>query len=126
MFYFLVYKIICTGIMEAQVPDPMRRTTRSALAEIPVRLGLLRVTPLTPPATPTNNLAQNLLRNTLTPTTLNVSGNTLSPVLSPDELIIQQRGDAYFLYCIALNVKYILVIYLIKDIVTSFYVINQL
>uniref|UniRef100_A0A6M2DMQ1 Putative tethering factor for nuclear proteasome sts1 n=1 Tax=Xenopsylla cheopis TaxID=163159 RepID=A0A6M2DMQ1_XENCH len=79
--------------MDALVLDPLRRTTRSALAEIPIRLGLLRVTPLTPPATPTNNnLAQNVLRNTLTPTTLNISESNLSPVLSPDEFVIQQRG----------------------------------
>ncbi|XP_050344311.1 uncharacterized protein LOC126769499 [Nymphalis io] len=63
--------------MEAS-PDAPRRT-RAALAEIPVRLDRLRVTPLRP-LTNTREVSPSL------------PPGYLSPAPSPDEFLIQQRG----------------------------------
>lgn len=59
-------------------PDGGRRT-RAALAEIPVRLDLLRVTPL-------HTVTNIRERSPALP------AGYLSPAPSPDELLIQQRG----------------------------------
>lgn len=69
-------------------PTGNRRNTRAALAEIPMRLGQLRVTQQ--PFAPVN------LNNTFTPgfdnSPVAVPSSFLSPAPSPDELVIQQRG----------------------------------
>lgn len=65
--------------MEGPVTPDGGRRTRAALAEIPVRLDRLRVTPLQP----VTNLRE---RSPALP------AGYLSPAPSPDELLIQQRG----------------------------------
>lgn len=87
--------------MEEEDGGWIRRHTRAALAEIPARLGLMRVspppTPLTPmtiipahpsPATPRYALTPNTRDNT--PASL-PSSAFFTP--SPDEQVIQQRGN---------------------------------
>lgn len=54
--------------------------TRNALAEIPTRMGNLRV------STPT------VLRNTLDTSLDNTANNNETPTTSPDEIVIRQRG----------------------------------
>lgn len=65
--------------MEGAVTPDGGRRTRAALAEIPVRLDRLRVTPLQP----VTNIRE---RSPALP------AGYLSPAPSPDELLIQQRG----------------------------------
>lgn len=108
--------------MAAQTPEGGRRT-RAALAEIPLYLDRLRVTPQPPavvipqlglgratqPATPQPGRATTLARATplqpltntrLTPNTRERSPalppGYLSPAASPDEMLIQQRGMMCF------------------------------
>lgn len=69
--------------MEGAVTPEGGRRTRAALAEIPVRLDRLRVTPLQP----VHNLRE---RSPALP------AGYLSPAASPDELLIQQRGRRRF------------------------------
>lgn len=69
------------------------RNTRIALSEIPDRLELLRVatTPTNPEAaepTPANVLNQTIFDNAIN----NISLDHESPVASPDEIVIKQRG----------------------------------
>ncbi|CAH0386116.1 unnamed protein product [Bemisia tabaci] len=81
-----------------------RRTTRSALAEIPARLGMLTVaenhhqtTPIGRYHHPHNNNNNNT-HNTMNTAPqqllidINLPSSYLSPTPSPDELVIQQRG----------------------------------
>uniref|UniRef100_A0A2H1W0E1 SFRICE_009080 n=1 Tax=Spodoptera frugiperda TaxID=7108 RepID=A0A2H1W0E1_SPOFR len=65
--------------MEGAVTPDGGRRTRAALAEIPVRLDRLRVTPLQP----VTNIRE---RSPALP------AGYLSPAASPDEMLIQQRG----------------------------------
>ncbi|XP_055372928.1 uncharacterized protein LOC129606576 [Condylostylus longicornis] len=73
---------------------PTHHLTRQALSEIPERLGRIRVatTPTTripDEPTPANVLNTTIFDNTLT----NISrGYYISPIPSPDELVIRQRG----------------------------------
>nr|CAD7257508.1 unnamed protein product [Timema shepardi] len=70
--------------------NPNRRTTRSALAEIPARLGRMSVDDNSPypPITALVSTAQYGQFNA----SINIPLSYLSPSPSPDELIIQQRG----------------------------------
>ncbi|XP_053608794.1 uncharacterized protein LOC128674325 [Plodia interpunctella] len=68
--------------MEGMVTPEGGRRTRAALAEIPARLGRLRVTPLQPLQALTN------ARDHSPP----LPAGYLSPAPSPDEMLIQQRG----------------------------------
>lgn len=73
------------------------RNTRIALSEIPDRMELLRVatTPTNPEAaepTPANILNQTIFDNTSN----NISLDHESPVASPDEIVIKQRGRRRF------------------------------
>ncbi|XP_055923432.1 uncharacterized protein LOC129953914 [Eupeodes corollae] len=73
------------------------RNTRIALSEIPDRLELLRVatTPTNPEAaepTPANILNQTIFDNAIN----NMSLDHESPVASPDEIVIKQRGRRRF------------------------------
>ncbi|XP_075233373.1 uncharacterized protein LOC142331380 [Lycorma delicatula] len=70
----------------------VRRSTRSALAEIPSRMGALSVTENTRDATPSgrnNNIHQTNINPLVE---LNLPASYLTPSPSPDELVIQQRG----------------------------------
>lgn len=68
-----------------------RRTTRSALAEIPTRLGMLSVSENArlPPVTA---IAPNSNTGGLWNVSLNLPSSYVSPSPSPDEMVIQQRG----------------------------------
>uniref|UniRef100_A0A1B6CXA6 Uncharacterized protein n=1 Tax=Clastoptera arizonana TaxID=38151 RepID=A0A1B6CXA6_9HEMI len=76
---------------------PMRRTTRSALAEIPARLGALTVldnyrdTPVARHRNINNNNTLNS-QTLLVDVHMNLPASYISPSPSPDELVIQQRG----------------------------------
>lgn len=68
-------------------PQQVRR--RSALAEIPVRMGLLRVSTDDPDILLHHNVT------TLDSPNANIPNSYLSPAPSPDELVIRQRGIIY-------------------------------
>jgi len=74
--------------------EPRRRQTRSALAEIPTRLGMLAIEATFDGRRSFNNNTQNTIHST--PTThnllLGVPPSVLTPSPSPDEMVIQQRG----------------------------------
>lgn len=82
----------------------MRRSTRAALAEIPMRLGMMRVSPPPSPLTPFTVIpvdpAPNTPRYALTPNTrVNTPASMPSSAFftpSPDEQVIQQRGTFSF------------------------------
>ena len=59
------------------------RSTRSALSEIPVRMGLLRVS--TDEPVPFATIIDSPINN--------IPPSYLSPAPSPDELVIRQRGN---------------------------------
>lgn len=63
--------------MAQQLPN-----RRSALAEIPLRMGMLRVS--------TDDIDD---LGTLMDSPINIPASYLSPAPSPDELIIRQRGE---------------------------------
>ncbi|XP_069698498.1 uncharacterized protein [Periplaneta americana] len=68
-----------------------RRTTRSALSEIPTRLGMLSVSDNTR-LTPVTALVPNSNPVGLWNISVNLPSSYVSPSPSPDEMIIQQRG----------------------------------
>ncbi|XP_022194771.2 tethering factor for nuclear proteasome STS1 [Nilaparvata lugens] len=77
--------------METPPNDLMfRRSTRSALAEIPARLGAMTMTET--PVRNNNNNADNQTALIIDVNHANLPSSFLSPAPSPDELIIQQRG----------------------------------
>lgn len=82
--YDYVYPQLPTAMEAAATPEHGRRT-RAALAEIPVRLDRLRVT-----NTPLQPLTNARDRSPALPP------GYLSPAPSPDEMVIQQRGNLYY------------------------------
>ncbi|RZF40665.1 hypothetical protein LSTR_LSTR012766 [Laodelphax striatellus] len=77
--------------METPPNDMMfRRSTRSALAEIPARLGAMTMTET--PVRNNNNNVDNQTALIIDVNHANLPSSFLSPAPSPDELIIQQRG----------------------------------
>lgn len=67
-------------------PPPQQLRRRSALAEIPVRMGLLRVSTDDPDILMHHNIT------VLDSPNANIPNSYLSPAPSPDELVIRQRG----------------------------------
>lgn len=76
--------------METPPPEqPVRRTTRSALVEIPARMGALSVSDNRHNVRMNGTAMTNLLVDVSSP---NIPSSFVSPAPSPDEMVIAQRG----------------------------------